>query len=564
MEKAQDKTEQSLAEDSLPSAHHISHRRVIGAFYTPLDVTTLLCDWGIRARDELVLEPCFGGCTFIEASLAKLHALGHRQPEKNIFGYDIDPLAFRFLSDRIDEPVVSKNFVACDFIKASPENARHALVDVVIGNPPYIRHSRFSPEQQKSLKDWKEKYAFNLNGRSSLWAYFVIHAMNFLKRGGRVAWVLPGSFLTAKYSEKIRNELLKKFSRVAALTLTQRLFKSEGTEELTVILLAEGYEEGEENAVLESCCLENVRDLKEYISNWCVRKISLINSGFSGSGVVPSEAVSLVSRLSGHRNVKKFGDLVDTEIGVVSGNSKYFIKGASAWGELGIDKKYLQYIAPRSLWIRGVVLGSNDAVEHEQQEVPCFALNSPPTPRSNSLKSYLDSYRDDDIQSNSTFARRDPWFQFLDDKIPNAFLIFMAGLGPRLVVNDIGANCTNSLYRVHVRESTAESIKSLAIALVSTFSQLSAEILGHGRGSGALKLEPGDAARLLLYLPKRSRTEENSVFSQIDKLYRENQFDRAREAADSYLFRDAPDLMSAMPVLSEALFVARKRRAGNR
>jgi type I restriction-modification system DNA methylase subunit len=70
-----------------------------------------------------------------------------------------------------------------------------------------------------------------------------MHAVSFLAPGGRMAWVLPGNFLSADYSVKLKAELIKRFKFVTAISVSERLFLNQGTEERTVVLLCDGYGE---------------------------------------------------------------------------------------------------------------------------------------------------------------------------------------------------------------------------------------------------------------------------------------------------------------------------------
>lgn len=546
----------------LPDPHHISHRRKIGAFYTPLSVTKLLCQWGIRTKTDRILEPCFGGCTFLEASVTKLEALGQKSPQTNIYGCDIDPLAFKYLETRLGAGTISTHFFQNDFLKIDPDLNNCGNIDFVVGNPPYIRHDNFSEDQKNALNDWKEKKNFRLNGRSSLWAYFLIHSLRFLKEGGRVALVLPGSFLTAQYAKDVRVIIEKSFERVSAITLTERLFVSEGTEELTIILLAEGYKTSNAGTTTTLHCLENIKELKDFLLKWESNEEPSKNDSSSqiGTGMVPNSAVTVLNELSKDRSVKKFGDIASIRIGVVTGNKKFFIKSAAEWKTHGIDRRHLQYISPRSLWIQGISINHNDAVFHENTNVPCLALKTPSSPREKNLLSYLETYPKSEIQKNSTFSRREIWHQFLDSETPDAIMVFMTDFGPRLVINEINVNCTNSLYRVNFKGLTQSEMKLVAISFHSTLTQLSAELLGHGRGSGALKLEPSDAAKLEIYLPERTKESINEAFNEVDRLMRNNKSIEAASYADNYIFQDSIQFRQSLPILKAGLVKGRMRR----
>lgn len=543
-------------------SHNLSHKKKIGAFYTPLHVTSLLCNWGIRSARDLILEPCFGGCTFLEASVETLRALGQAQPENNIYGFDIDPLAFRYLTARLGSDTLSTHFFRNDFLTVFPEEAGPKSIDLVIGNPPYIRHDNFDERQKSAVIQWQKKYRVSLNGRSSLWAYFLLHALHFLKPGGRMAWVLPSSFLTAKYAKEIRKKILESFSFVSVISLTERLFLTEGTRERTVVLLAEGFLLSS-CSVISSSCVDSITELKNKLNNRerNVTIASFTRSSSAGTGMVPDLSAVLITELSKAAGVRKLGDLATVQIGVVTGNANFFIKSSAAWKQIGIEKRHLQYIAPRSLWIEGINVRAQDAAAHEKSSVPCLALNSPVDPRSRTLTAYLNTYPLEEVKKNSTFSRRNPWFRFLDDNIPDAFLVFMTKLGPRIVINNVKANCTNSLYRVYFDRRSVPQKKLIAISVNSTFSQLSAELLGHGRGSGALKLDPSDALCLGIYVPSRNFASIEKAFNDIDKLIRAKKFDEARNYADDYLFSDAPHFMRALPDLRSGLQISRDRRA---
>lgn len=543
------------AEPLLPVPHPISHRRKIGAYYTPIAVTSLLCQWGIRSGADVVLEPCFGGCTFVEAAFDVLKEKGCLDPSKNVFGFDIDPLAFKYLNSRLGAEIRSENFVAGDFLeqRSKPDQ----LMDLVIGNPPYIRHNNFNADQKATVGEWMVKNEVKLNGRSSLWAYFILHGMNFLKAGGRAAWVLPGSFLSAKYSKEVRRLIASNFQSVTAITLTERIFKTEGTEEITVILLAEGYSKAPLNTTFDFICLDSIDELSAYLQREQTQQAA--SRAAIGYGMIPDKSMCALLALAEDVQSKSFGSVAEIQIGVVTGNTKFFIKPMSEWKKLGIDKRHLQYILPRSLWLKGIRVTKDDSAAHVSSDIRCLALDSPKRPRATSLKSYLSTYSESDIKTNSTFARRSPWFSFLDNQIPHAFLVFMTDAGPRLVINEASANCTNSLYRVTLKDEAHVDIKIVAISLCSTFSQLSAESLGHGRGSGALKLEPSDAAKISLFLPPKDPASIHKAFVAIDELVKLHRYKEAREYSDAYLF-NLPEFKEPLQLMNEGLEIARSRR----
>lgn len=551
-----------MSAENLPDPHHISHRRKIGAYYTPIEVTRLLCEWGVRSKTDRILEPCFGGCTFLEAALEELDKNGQAKPNDYLYGCDIDPLAFQFLQSRLGGGVNPTHFFQVDFLRLKPNQGACQNIDFVVGNPPYIRHDNLDNNQKLSVKHWKEENQIILNGRASLWSYFLLHSLSFLQKGGRIAFVLPGSYLTAHYAHNIRKLIETNFSAVVTITLTKRLFVSEGTEELTIILLAEGYKTNSTSVETVRHCYDSLEELGAFIRSWrrCGQHKPSSASSQIGTGMLPQSAVDVLEKLGETENVKKLGEVSVVRIGLVAGDKGFFIKSPGEWKRFGIEKRHLKYIAPRSLWMQGVQLTPGDAAVHENMNIPCLALDGPSNPRAKSLLAYLDTYPIEKRKNNSTFGRREIWHRFLEPEVPDAFMVFMTDFGPRLILNKTRATCTNSLYRVSFKSLTETEMRLVVISFFTTYTQLSAELLGHGRGSGALKLEPSDAAKLPLYLPARTKEEVNAAFKELDKIMRHQDFDSVIDYADNFIMSDSKIFSESLPILKYGLAMARMRR----
>ena len=182
-------------------------RRELGIFYTPSEATRILCNWAIRTPVDLVLEPSFGACGFLEASRSRLRELASSNPTENLFGCDIDPRAFsEFLIPKFDDGNLAARFKNLDFLSITPEEFPVNAFDAIIGNPPYVSHHNISALRKKALADLMS-LDIPMDSKASLWAYFIVHSLKFLKVGGRIAWILPSSFLHADYSQPIRRRI---------------------------------------------------------------------------------------------------------------------------------------------------------------------------------------------------------------------------------------------------------------------------------------------------------------------------------------------------------------------
>lgn len=247
----------------------LTEKKKFGIYYTPSEATEILCEWAIRNSKDNILEPSFGACGFLEASRDRLIKLNSAQPAQQLYGSDVDPNAFaNYLYPKFPEQSLEARFFNKDFLLLSPQDFPISEFDIVLGNPPYVSYHNMALEQRKSSIAIKDSNELKFNNRASLWAYFVIHSLKFLKTGGRIAWVLPGSFLHARYSNSVRQIISGNFYRSLAIQVGQRLFSSEGTDEKTVVLLAEGWKNLPKKPSLRIEFVSSLKDLRNVVLNW--------------------------------------------------------------------------------------------------------------------------------------------------------------------------------------------------------------------------------------------------------------------------------------------------------
>jgi type I restriction-modification system DNA methylase subunit len=77
--------------------------------------------------------------------------------------------------------------------------------DVVIGNPPYIRHELFTP-----LKEHLSKSYVAYNGMADIYVYFFERGLSVLKPQGRLGFIVANKWLRAGYAVPLRQLLAKR------------------------------------------------------------------------------------------------------------------------------------------------------------------------------------------------------------------------------------------------------------------------------------------------------------------------------------------------------------------
>jgi adenine-specific DNA-methyltransferase len=105
----------------------------------------------------------------------------------------------------------------------------------------------------------------------------------------------------------------------------------------------------------------------------------------------------------------------------------------------------------------------------------------------------------------------------------------MSGLTPRLVLNRSGATSTNAIHRVLWKRDLCP--KQIVVSFLSSITQLSCEIEGRFYGGGVLKLEPSDAARVLVPLLPAPVTDKQ--YKELHKLCIEGKHAEATRRVDA-------------------------------
>ena len=212
-------------------------RRLLGAYYTPDELATVLANWAFKGGSGTVLDPSFGGCAFLYAAAKVLSDNGVPEPGRLVYGVDVDPSCLKYV--HASGILAEENCIIRDFLTLSPDEISGAPFRAVIGNPPYLRHHWFNGAIREAARAAICNAGVKLPETASAWAYFLIHATGFLAEGGRLAMLVPEAILQADYAAPVREFLASCFDQVCFVYIQDRLF--EGTDEAVVAVMASGY-----------------------------------------------------------------------------------------------------------------------------------------------------------------------------------------------------------------------------------------------------------------------------------------------------------------------------------
>lgn len=465
----------------------VSLAKRTGAYFTPSDVAACLVDWVVRAETDRLLDPSCGDGQFLAA---------HR----NSVGVEQDPHSACLASHRNPGAVVHIE----DFFQYA--TLSKLRFDCVAGNPPFIRFQRFSGETRLRALALCESLGAKITSLSSSWAPFVVAASSLLKPGGRLAFVIPAEIGHAPYAAPVIEYLLKSFGRVQLVAIREKVFKQLSQD--VWLLYAEDY--GSSASQMDFNAWDRFRVSRrppkpsisidaEDLRSWGYRLRPYL---------LDSSQRELYAALKKSRDTMILGDKARVSIGYVTGANDFFHLRPSEAKKARIPERFLTPSVLNGRRLSGPVLSDDHVQSWRMADARHLLLNvRPDDPLTASVRTFLDSSDGKLARSSYKCSNRSPWYSVPDVYVPDGFLTYMSGKKPMLVKNAAGCVCTNSLHAVRCK-SPEMTFDDLQNSWKHPLAELSAELEGHPLGGGLLKLEPREASRICLPLPKCPMTKQ--------------------------------------------------------
>ncbi|MGH9900652.1 MAG: Eco57I restriction-modification methylase domain-containing protein [Pyrinomonadaceae bacterium] len=197
----------------LDAAKSPAERNKLGQFATSTALATDILGYAktlLPAGQEVrFFDPAVGTGSFYSALLRVF-------PPKRIAratGYEIDPHYARQATKLWGDK--SLDLRVADFTKATPSEHEEAKANLLVCNPPYVRHHHLAGEEKLRLRRLVEQTAgVSLSGLAGLYCYFMCLSRAWLAPGGLSGWLVPGEFMDVNYGRQIKEFLL---SRVTLL-----------------------------------------------------------------------------------------------------------------------------------------------------------------------------------------------------------------------------------------------------------------------------------------------------------------------------------------------------------
>ena len=303
-----------------------------GQFETPAMLCDLMLAAVIQKPSDRILDPATGEGIFLARALAQGHRPGC------LFGVEADPAIRPQLPPGVTLHQGS-------FLGDLPEAFQN--FDVVIGNPPYIRHEMLSSPMKSEIQTLCKTQAALSEIPHSLDAalWFIIRSWALLKPGGRLCMVMGSGWLQAKSSRAFWPWLLQHY-RIEKLIESdvERWFEEAATHACVLILEKRDLADmPPENERFERIRLQ--RPLGEITS---FEKLSSdaaqIQAVSSRALMTPSDwrpLPDVLVSLMDSGNWLQLGDLGEVRYPIKTGINRFFYVDGQTAGRFGIEPEFL-------------------------------------------------------------------------------------------------------------------------------------------------------------------------------------------------------------------------------
>ncbi|MBA3425218.1 MAG: Eco57I restriction-modification methylase domain-containing protein [Rubrobacteraceae bacterium] len=186
-----------------------TERNRLGQFATPTAFASeiLECSRRVLPPNSLVrfLDPALGTGSFYSA----LRRTYSSERVASAVGYEVDPLYGEEAARIWNGTPIRVNIA--DFTKAAPPLSDTEKANLLICNPPYVRHHYIGKEEKMRLQQAAKRIAgVKVSGLAGLYCYFLLLSHAWMASDGVAGWLIPSEFMDVGYGGKIKDYLLDK------------------------------------------------------------------------------------------------------------------------------------------------------------------------------------------------------------------------------------------------------------------------------------------------------------------------------------------------------------------
>ncbi len=521
-----------------------AERNKLGQFATPPALATEMLNYAravLPAHENIrFLDPAVGTGSFVSALFRSFPATRI----KKVVGYEIDAQHAAYAINLWSDKHLRVHIA--DFTQAIPPDTDSAKFNLLICNPPYVRHHHLSKEDKQRLQEnVKKMVGIRVSERSGLYCHFLWLAHQWLATSGLAGWLIPSEFMSVNYGQQVKAYLLDQVTLLrihrfdpnnmqfndALVSSSVLWFKNAAPPSDHSVEYTYGgtLAKPEISRFIPTSTLRKIKNWTRLPAIADTMQAAHLYITFPKSGeciadnnirgkeyfsIEDKKTTVTTSKMEVSQDKQRLSDLFDIKRGLATGANNFFLLNQEQISHHQIPAEFLIPVLPNSRYITANEV-HEDSVGNPVLERRLFLLscNLPEVvvaAKYPSLWKYFQSGIEKGINTGYLCAHRTPWYS-QENRAPSLFVCCYMGrqktrdsLPFRFILNRSKAVATNAYYILYPKSSLFHALNEkpeLVDLLWQVLKGISLEqVLNEGRvyGGGLHKMEPKELANVLV------------------------------------------------------------------